>query len=163
MTLDVVVGKIHDRFVKMGWTLSVAESCTGGALASALVKRAGASQFFSGGIVSYSNAVKANVLGVNTGTLKGHGAVSYPVAEQMAKQVRDKMETTWSLSTTGIAGPDGGSDSKPVGTLCVGIAGPGFVGRTMRQSDVADRESFIEDTVHWSLTHLLETVEEGTF
>jgi PncC family amidohydrolase len=106
-------------------TVSFAESCTGGLLSSMMSARAGVSDVYMGSIVAYANSVKENLLGVSASLLKSMGAVSVPVARQMALGVRKQIHTTWSLSITGIAGPGGGMPAKPVGTVCIGVAGPG--------------------------------------
>lgn len=105
-------------------TLAVAESCTGGALSAAFTSMAGASDYFLGGVVSYSNSVKEGVLGVSRSTLESHGAVSEQTACEMAAGVRRICGSDYALATTGIAGPTGGSDAKPVGTVWVGMATP---------------------------------------
>ncbi len=104
-------------------TLAVAESCTGGSLGGMITAIAGSSSYFWGGVISYDNAVKVNLLGVNPDDLSQHGAVSHVVAQQMAIGVRDRLGTTWGLSITGIAGPDGGTETKPVGLVYIGLAG----------------------------------------
>ena len=83
----------------------------------------GSSAYFSGGVITYSNAVKHSLLGVSNQALEEYGAVSPVVAEQMAQGVRQRLGTDWALSITGIAGPDGGSDRKPVGLVYIGLAG----------------------------------------
>ncbi|WP_421658650.1 competence/damage-inducible protein A [Leptothermofonsia sp. ETS-13] len=103
-------------------TLAVAESCTGGGLGSMITAIAGSSSYFWGGIISYDNSVKVGLLGVQSEDLATHGAVSHEVAKQMATGVRDRLGTTWGLSITGIAGPDGGTETKPVGLVYIGIA-----------------------------------------
>jgi PncC family amidohydrolase len=100
-------------------TVSVAESCTGGLLGAALTEVAGSSAWFVGGILSYSNEVKERALGVAAAELAQHGAVSRPVAVSMARGVARAMRTRWGVSTTGIAGPDGGTADKPVGTVWI--------------------------------------------
>lgn len=118
-TLSSVVGKLlGDR----SETLSVAESCTGGGLGQFLTEVPGSSTYFWGGIISYDNRVKEQLLGVSADDLAQYGAVSDTVAQQMAAGVRDRLGTTWGLSITGIAGPGGGSDTKPVGLVYVGLA-----------------------------------------
>lgn len=105
-------------------TVAVAESCTGGGLGHLITSVAGSSTYFRGGVISYDNQVKIDVLGVNAADLTQYGAVSEQVAQQMAIGVRRQLQTTWGLSITGIAGPDGGTETKPVGLVYLGIAGP---------------------------------------
>ena len=105
-------------------TLASAESCTGGNIAHTITLMPGASAFFMGGIVAYSNDVKQQILGVNKQDLQTHGAVSEPVARQMAQGVRKLLKTDYGVATTGIAGPDGGTPEKPVGTIWIAVAGP---------------------------------------
>lgn len=107
-------------------TLSFAESCTGGALSAFLTEQAGVSDIFLGSVVSYSNEAKVDLLGVRRDTLMQEGAVSESVARQMAHGVRRQLKTDWSVAITGIAGPTGGTPTKPVGTVCIAIAGPDF-------------------------------------
>jgi nicotinamide-nucleotide amidase len=103
-------------------TVSVAESCTGGGLGHLFTATPGSSAYFWGGVISYDNQVKVNLLGVNPEDLAQYGAVSAEVAEQMAIGVRDRLHTDWGLSITGVAGPDGGSEEKPVGLVYIGVA-----------------------------------------
>ncbi len=120
-TIASVVGKL---LLNAGATLSVAESCTGGGLGQMLTTIAGSSNYFVGGIISYDNQVKVSLLGVNPEDLAQHGAVSAVVAQQMAKGVQKLLGTSWALSITGIAGPGGGTDAKPVGLVYIGLAAP---------------------------------------
>src|SRR4028119_205133 len=120
-TLASVVGGL---LMDANETLSVAESCTGGGLGSMLTDVAGSSNYFLGGVISYDNSVKASVLGVSQSDLYTVGAVSKPVAKQMAAGVRSLLSTNWGLSITGIAGPGGGTDTKPVGLVYIGLAKP---------------------------------------
>ena len=120
-TLASVVGQL---LLSSGETLSVAESCTGGGLGQMLTNVGGSSNYFLGGVISYDNSVKISLLGVNPEDIAQVGAVSAAVAEQMATGVRSRLSTTWGLSITGIAGPDGGTASKPVGLVYIGLAGP---------------------------------------
>ena len=119
-TLASVVGQL---LLAAGETLSVAESCTGGGLGQMLTEISGSSSYFWGGVISYDNSVKIGLLGVNPEDLAKFGAVSSIVAEQMAVGVRSRLGTTWGLSITGIAGPNGGTDTKPVGLVYIGLAG----------------------------------------
>jgi nicotinamide-nucleotide amidase len=120
-TLASVVGRL---LTKQGETLSVAESCTGGGLGSMLTAVAGSSGYFLGGVIAYENRIKQALLGVEAEALETLGAVSEVVAQQMAAGVRDRTGSTWGLSITGVAGPDGGTEEKPVGLVYIGIAGP---------------------------------------
>ena len=119
---DTVASITAELLHRRGATLAVAESCTGGALSSAFTSMPGASEYFLGSVVSYSNSVKEQVLGVHADDLKYYGAVSQQVAEQMAAGVRRITGADYAISTTGIAGPSGGSPEKPVGTVWIGIA-----------------------------------------
>jgi len=120
-TLASTVGKL---LLLAGETLSVAESCTGGGLGAMLTGVAGSSRYFLGGIISYDDRVKEGLLAVNPQDLAEFGEVSHQVAKQMAASVRASLNTHWGLSITGIAGPGGGTDAKPVGLVYVGLAGP---------------------------------------
>lgn len=120
-TLSSVVGQLLQGG---GETLSIAESCTGGWLGELLTEVAGSSNYFWGGVIAYEDSVKIQLLGVNAGDIAQFGAVSAPVARQMALGVQQRLGTSWGLSITGIAGPGGGSDSKPVGLVYLGLAAP---------------------------------------
>lgn len=124
---DTVASVTAAMLTEHGATLSVAESCTGGALAAMLTAISGASKYFAGGVIAYSNDVKTGLLGVNEKTLAKHGAVSREVAEEMAQGVRNATGTTYSIAATGISGPDGGSEDKPVGTVWIAVATPDHV------------------------------------
>ena len=115
---------VHNALIANGKTLSVAESCTGGAIAQKFTAMAGASAYFHAGVVAYSNEAKADILGVNADDIARYGAVSEQVAIQMAEGVRRVGKSDYGISTTGIAGPTGGSAEKPVGTVWIGIATP---------------------------------------
>ncbi|NEQ23464.1 MAG: competence/damage-inducible protein A [Microcoleus sp. SIO2G3] len=119
-TLASVVGTLLQQRQE---TVSVAESCTGGGLGEALTSIAGSSRYFWGGVISYSNEVKQQLLGVDPDALVQYGAVSDEVAQQMASGVRDRLNTTWGIGITGVAGPDGGTATKPVGLVYIGLAG----------------------------------------
>jgi nicotinamide-nucleotide amidase len=119
---DSLASVVGDLLQKNDATLSVAESCTGGGLGQMLTSVSGSSAYFWGGIISYDNFVKEKLLGVEPQALEQYGAVSSIVAEQMAAGVRERLNTTWGVSITGIAGPDGGTDTKPVGLVYIGLA-----------------------------------------
>ena len=105
-----------------GLVCATAESCTGGGVGSAITAVPGSSAVFAGGVISYSNEVKRDVLGVDAEALDTHGAVSPQVAAQMADGARRLLKTDLAVSLTGIAGPDGGSDEKPVGLVWFGLS-----------------------------------------
>ena len=145
ITLEEVVGK---QLLYADKTLSTAESCTGGYIAHLITSIAGSSEYFKGSVVSYSNDAKTNVLGVDSVVLDSVGAVSLEVIEQMAQGGRDRLNTDYCLATSGIAGPDGGTDEKPVGTVWIALATPTGVysklfhfgehrGRNIRRSALA--------------------------
>ncbi len=118
-TLEGVVGKL---LLERGLTVAVAESCTGGYVLNRLTNAAGASAYVIGGVVAYCNQVKREVLGVDADVLAEEGAVSEKVAQQMAAGIRERLGTSIGVSTTGIAGPTGGTPEKPVGLVWVGYA-----------------------------------------
>lgn len=119
--LEELVGKLlKDKLC----TVATAESCTGGKVASLITSVSGSSEYYKGSVVSYCNEVKADVLGVSRADLEKYGAVSSTVAEQMASGVRRLLKTDYAVATTGIAGPTGGSDEKPVGTVWIAVATP---------------------------------------
>jgi nicotinamide-nucleotide amidase len=122
-----------------GATLAVAESCTGGLLADLLTNVPGSSDYFLFSGVVYSNAAKVRVLGVSPATLENCGAVHTETAKEMAEGARRVAGATFGLSTTGIAGPSGGSDEKQVGTVCIGIAAPGGVEGYRFRLETGDR------------------------
>ncbi|MCP3940069.1 MAG: competence/damage-inducible protein A [Desulfobacteraceae bacterium] len=108
------------------YTLAIAESCTGGLISNLVTDVAGSSDYFLFSAVTYSNGAKMNILKVAKKTLEAHGAVHEQTALEMARGVKKAAGAHWGISTTGIAGPTGGTDDKPVGTVCIGIAGPDF-------------------------------------
>jgi len=120
-TLEMMVGKI---LKEKGKTLSTAESCTGGYISHLITKVAGSSKYYIGSVISYAYEIKESELNVPHDVIMKHGAVSQPVVEQMAKAIREKYKTDYSVSASGIAGPDGGTDEKPVGTVWIAIATP---------------------------------------
>ena len=121
-TLEVVVGRLLQE---RGLRVAVAESCTGGMVSARLSDVAGCSAYFDRAVVTYSNASKRDLLGVPAETIDEHGAVSEPVAVAMAEGVRARAGADVGVSVTGIAGPSGGSDLKPVGTVVFAVSGPG--------------------------------------
>lgn len=143
---------VHNLLINKGLTLAVAESCTGGVIASRFTAQAGASSYFLCGVVSYSNEAKAQVLGVNMADIERYGAVSQAVAEQMAEGARRISGADYAVATTGIAGPTGGSEEKPVGTVWFAVATPNGVRSERRvlgtvRSQVIERASGVAATL----------------
>lgn len=116
---EIIIGNILKSQNK---TICTAESCTGGRIASLLTSVPGSSQYFYGSVVSYDNSVKRNLLGVSSEDLESYGAVSQQVVEQMAKGALELLKTDYAVSVSGIAGPDGGTSEKPVGTVWIAVA-----------------------------------------
>lgn len=119
---DSFVAKATEMLVARGLTVAVAESCTGGMLAEKLTSLPGAGRFMQAGVVSYANEAKTALLGVPAALIAAHGAVSEEVAAAMAEGIRARSGADLAVSITGVAGPDGGSAEKPVGTVCFGLA-----------------------------------------
>ena len=154
--LQRLIRSLRDRKL----TLSFAESCTGGALSAFLTEQAGVSDIFLGSVVSYSNEAKVDLLGVRRDALMNEGAVSEIVARQMAQGVRKQLKTDWSVAVTGIAGPSGGTPSKPVGTVCFAIAGPDFeVSR--KEIFSGDRKSVQQQSVNCAISWLAELLDRN--
>jgi nicotinamide-nucleotide amidase len=123
-SLDAVVGQM---LAERGMTIAVAESCTGGLIAKRITDNPGSSAYFAGGVVAYSNAAKSDLLGVPAAALEAHGAVSDPVARAMAEGVRERFGVDIGIATTGVSGPDGGTDAKPIGLVHIALARGGAV------------------------------------
>jgi len=121
-TADDVVRSVAALLQARGWRLATAESCTGGRIASEVTAQAGSSSYYAGGVVAYANAVKTALLGVPGALIEQHGAVSAPVAEAMARGALERLGADVAVATTGIAGPGGGTDAKPVGLVFIATA-----------------------------------------
>ena len=117
-----LIKELFNKLYSNGFTISVAESCTGGLICSMITDVPGSSRYFMGGVISYSNESKMEVLGVDREFIIKYGAVSEEVASRMAEGVRRIMRADIGISTTGIAGPDGGTPEKPVGLCYIGIS-----------------------------------------
>ncbi|MGH2906356.1 MAG: competence/damage-inducible protein A [Solirubrobacterales bacterium] len=143
-TIDEQIGRLLD-----GRTLAFAESCTGGQLAKKITDRAGASAFFAGSAVTYSNEAKTAILGVDAALIEQHGAVSPEVAQAMAQGALDRFEADFAVAVTGIAGPDGGTEEKPVGSVCFHAVGPEGRSQALqfvlpgRRADIQDRAATV--------------------
>ena len=149
-----MVESLAQRLLAQGWMLATAESCTGGLIAAACTELAGSSNWFERGFVSYSNAAKVNMLGVDTALIAQHGAVSAPVARAMAQGAVQHANAVVALAVTGVAGPGGGSADKPVGTVWFAWATPGGL-QSEVQHFAGDRAAVRQATVRHSLSGLL--------
>ncbi len=137
----------------MASALAVAESCTGGLLGARITARPGSSDYFAGGVISYANQAKMDLLEVPAGMLARYGAVSEEVAQAMAEGARRALHTDYALSLTGVAGPDGGTPEKPVGLVYLGCAGPDGT-QVRRGSFPGDRDG-VRTFAATSALHLL--------
>lgn len=147
---ETMIGIVGQLLKRDRLTIATAESCTGGLLGAALTQEAGSSEFYLGGVVSYSNALKRELLGVSEENLLKYGAVSEEVAKEMAEGIRSRAGSDLALSTTGIAGPEGGSDQKPIGLVYVALATPEGVQAEKIQL-YGERESVRQLTVQAAL------------
>lgn len=144
-------------FTERRLTLSTAESCTGGLLAGAITAIQGSSAFFKGGVTTYANEAKEHVLGVSPDIIGKYGAVSAETAMAMADNGRRLFKTDYAVSTTGIAGPTGGTAEKPVGLVYIGVAGPNLC-ECRKFIFALDRDGNREQAVHEALQFLSETL-----
>ncbi len=147
--------RVAASFKSAGATLALAESCTGGLVAKLLTDVAGSSAFLLGGIVAYANEAKVHLLGVPADEIARHGAVSRPVVEAMAGGAARAFGAAFSAAVSGIAGPDGGTADKPVGTVWVAVRSPGEVVEARRFLFDGDRER-IRDLAAWNVLLMLE-------
>jgi nicotinamide-nucleotide amidase len=155
--LESIIGTL---LKEKGATVGTAESCTGGFVANMITSVPGSSAYFEGAVVSYSNQIKQEVLGVSEQTLQTYGAVSEQTAREMAEGARRVLNTTYALSTTGIAGPDGGSPEKPVGTVWIACATPDeTVTQLLKLSNT--RKINIELTATYALNLLRKTINNA--
>lgn len=156
---DNIAETLGEMLLQNAKTLSTAESCTGGNIAHLITLVAGSSRYYKGSVVSYANQVKEGVLGVCIDDLQAHGAVSKEVVTQMAKGVRQLLKTDYAIATSGIAGPLGGSNEKPVGTVWIAVAG--------ERACIAEkfffpstRDNFIERTSNQAILMLLHNMKQ---
>jgi nicotinamide-nucleotide amidase len=156
---STVEAQLHDILLKRGKTLAVAESCTGGMIASKFTAMAGASAYFRGGVVAYANEAKRDILGVRMEDIECFGAVSEVVALEMAEGVRRITGADYAIATTGIAGPTGGSKHKPVGTVWMAIATPEGSRAIMRNSGT-DRGQIISRASAYAIEMLYEEIKD---
>ena len=149
---------VHNILIERGEKLAVAESCTGGVIASKFTAQAGASAYFMCGVVSYSNESKCNVLGVSTSDIEQFGAVSEQVAKAMVLGVKAISGANFAISTTGIAGPTGGSKEKPIGTVWIGIATPEKCYAILKNCGT-DRSQIISRATAYAIAMLYEELK----
>ena len=152
---------VEELFRRLGArsaTVATAESCTGGMISMWITSVAGSSRHFLGGVCSYSNESKTSLLGVDAGVIAKNGAVSGAVVRAMADGVKKRLNSTWSISVSGIAGPDGGTAEKPVGTVWIGIAGPS-TNEERKFNFPGDRQAVREAAAVAAIQFLLEKVK----
>jgi PncC family amidohydrolase len=149
---------LQDACLANGLTVAAAESCTGGLVAHLITDIPGSSAYFRGGVVAYTDAVKVDLLGVSADVLARHGAVSAQVAVAMAEGVRERLGASLGVGVTGVAGPDGGSDAKPVGLVYVAVAG-GAAPVVQRFTWPHDRSGNKRASAEAAIRMLLEAVE----
>jgi len=154
-TLDELV---HKTLVERGLTLATVESCTGGNIARLLTAQAGASAYFKGGVVAYSNEVKESVLGVKHETLEAHGAVSEETVREMVEGVRTRLGADLAIATTGIAGPDGGTPEKPVGTVWISVADATHTEAKLLQFGANRRQQNIDRSTNQAFAMLIRLI-----
>ena len=147
--------KLAQLFIQQEKTLATAESCTGGLLAKRLTEIPGSSNFFTGGLVTYSNDAKKNLLKISSKKLNQHGAVSEPVAIAMAENVRKRLKTDFGIGITGIAGPEGGSKTKPVGLVFIAVSTKTEI-LCLKFHFSGSRSSIRQQASDWALELLLE-------
>ena len=151
----------HKLLTDKGKTLATAESCTGGAIASQFTAQAGASHYFRGGIVAYSNDIKENTLGVKHSTLEQYGAVSEQTAREMVEGVRQLMDSDFAIATTGIAGPDGGTPEKPVGTVWIAVATRTNTETALLSFPGRRRQQNIERSTNQAIAMLIKAIKNN--
>ena len=151
-----LVDELAARLSGNGWKLATAESCTGGWIAKCCTDLAGSSAWFERGFVSYSNEAKMELLGVDSETLQSEGAVSEAVALQMAEGARRNSGVDLAVAVTGVAGPDGGTDDKPVGTVWFGWMAKGGESEAEVVQFPGDRDAIRRQTVVHALRGLLD-------
>lgn len=151
-------GLIANLMLQRGWMLATAESCTGGLIAAHCTDLGGSSQWFERGFVTYSNAAKTELLGVDAALIDLHGAVSEPVARAMAAGALEHSAAQVAVAVTGIAGPTGGSADKPVGTVWLAWATPQGLASEMRLF-AGDRAAVRSATVHHALRVLVQRLQ----
>lgn len=156
-SIDQLIIQLSKKLITREWKIVTAESCTGGGLAYALTNIPGSSSWFERGFVTYSNISKEDLLGVNPDTLTRYGAVSEETAREMAEGALRHSQAQISVAITGIAGPDGGSKEKPVGTIWIGLASINAKTQAFLNHFAGNRESIREQTIKSALDYLLSS------
>ena len=158
---DAAVGLLAELLMARGWKLATAESCTGGMIAAACTDLAGSSLWFDRGFVTYSNAAKTDSLGIDAELIEKEGAVSDVVARAMAFGAVRQSQAQVGVAVTGVAGPSGGSDAKPVGTVWFGFQVDGVLTSELRRF-AGDRAAVRAATVRHALNRLLQLLAPGS-
>jgi len=156
--IAVLAGEVAALLTEKKITLAVAESCTGGALCQALTDIPGSSDWFDRGFITYSNQAKVEMLGVSSALLEQYGAVSFETARAMVEGVHDHSQAELAIAITGIAGPDGGTAQKPVGTVFFGTGQKGQAVKIDKRRFKGDREEVRARSVEFVLKALLKTL-----
>ncbi len=158
LSTPTIIGQMADFLQKKQWMLATAESCTGGMISAACTDLAGSSNWFERGFVTYSDAAKTELLGVDAALIARHGAVSEEVARAMVQAAIARSKAQVAIAVTGVAGPTGGSKAKPVGTVWFGWATPAGIVSEMRRFD-GDRRQVREATVKYALQRLVALLQ----
>lgn len=150
---------LQEYMVKNGKTLAIAESCTGGFLSHLITKHAGASRYFLGSFITYSNDLKKSILHVKENTLQEFGAVSEPVVLQMLEGIFQITKADFAVSISGIAGPEGGSEETPVGTIWIALGERGKIPKTFHLQLHGDRISIIQEAADFAFNCLYKKIQ----
>jgi nicotinamide-nucleotide amidase len=156
-SIDQLIIQLSQQLLAREWKITTAESCTGGGLAFALTQLPGSSKWFERGFVTYSNISKEEMLNVSPITLNTHGAVSAQTAREMAEGALRHSQAQLSIAITGIAGPDGGSDDKPVGTIWIAVASIDTTTQAYLKNFSGSRESIRMQTIKTALDMLVSS------
>jgi PncC family amidohydrolase len=155
--METLVARLALALAAQGRTLSTAESCTGGLVGARLTALPGSSKWYLGGVITYSNELKKELLGIPTELLESHGAVSQETAQAMVEGVRKNTGSDLALSITGIAGPDGGTSEKPVGLVYIGVAAPSPFETTVYKHQLeGSRAEIRKEAARAALQHVLD-------
>ena len=159
--LQAAAAELGEQLVSRNMMLATAESCTGGWVAKVITDLAGSSQWFECALVSYHNEAKQGLLGVSEQTLKDYGAVSQPAVKEMVLGLLDRCNAKIGVSISGVAGPGGGTDEKPVGTVWMAWARPGRVLEAVKYKFEGDREQVRRQAVYQALQGVKRLLDNG--